>query len=65
MYIELDGDNITIDGKSISKSSTEEIKKILIDEIKKEGNRMALIDTFSFLLDYEDYRGMMRDTFSE
>ena len=65
MYIELDGDNITIDGKSISKFSTEEIKKILIDEIKKEGNRMALIDTFSFLLDYEDYRGMMRDTFSE
>ena len=65
MYIELDGDNITIDGKSISKFSTEEIKKILIDEIKKEGNRMALIDTLSFLLDYEDYRGMMRDTFSE
>lgn len=65
MYIELDGDNITIDSKSISKFSTEEIKKILIDEIKKEGNRMALIDTLSFLLDYEDYRGMMRGTFSK
>lgn len=65
MYIELDGDNTTIDGKSISKFSTEEIKKILIDEIKKESNRMALIDTLLFLLDYEDYREMMRDTFSE